>query len=269
MPPEYFFENDPLKITGDHHPILIMCDFDGTLVPIQGDPQRCFLFPDIRKLLELITHSGNSTVAILSGRSLSDLRKRVSIKDVYLSGSHGLEVSGPNMNYVHPKAATAKSIIDGIRRDLEKKIGNIQGILIEKKTFAFTLHYRMAIKKNKVIAQRAFYESVSEHTGSQKKVAILKGKQVLELTPDVEWDKGKACLLILKQLRRPYLPVYIGDDVTDEAAFRALSTNGTTVRVGKSKKTAAQYYLRHQWEILQFLEYIDKAGQYRHRKESP
>ena len=116
MPPEYFFDKDPLEINGDNRAILLMCDFDGTLVPIQGDPGKCILLPDIRKQLEMIVHTGNSSVAILSGRSLSDIRKRVPIKDIYHAGSHGLEISGPGIRYVHPGAVAAKFIIDKVRQ---------------------------------------------------------------------------------------------------------------------------------------------------------
>jgi trehalose 6-phosphate phosphatase len=265
MSPEYFFDKSLLEINGDNRAIFLMCDFDGTLAPIQGDPGKCILLPDIRKQLEMIIRTGNSHVAILSGRSLSDIQKRVPIKDIYHAGSHGLEISGPNIEYVHPKALVAKTIIDKIRKSVEKEIVNIEGILIEKKKFSFTLHYRMANKADGAFMRKTFYKIISENTENQT-MAILKGKKVLELTPNVLWDKGKAALLIIKQLEKTCLPIYIGDDVTDESAFKALSEGGITIRVGISKKTAAQYYLKNQREILQFLHYINEMVRYRDAK---
>jgi trehalose 6-phosphate phosphatase len=267
MPPEYFFDKDLLEISGDDRAILLMCDFDGTLVPIQGDPGKCILLPNIRSQLETIVHAGNSYVAILSGRSLSDIRKKVPIKDIYHAGSHGLEISGPRTRYVHPGAIAAKVIIDKVRHRFEEEIGNVEGVLIEKKKFSFTLHYRMANKSDGVFVRKMFYKIISENTKKQG-IAILKGKKVLELAPNVSWDKGKAALMIIKQLEKTCLPIYIGDDVTDETAFKALSESGITIRVGFSRKTAAQYYMRDQREVLRILQYINEIVKYRDAKRS-
>jgi trehalose 6-phosphate phosphatase len=267
MPPEYFFDKGPLEINGDNRAILLMCDFDGTLAPIQGDPGKCILLPDIRNQLEIIAHTGNSHVAILSGRALSDIQKRVPIKGIYHAGSHGLEISGPNIKYVHPKALVAKTIINKVRGNVEKEIANIEGILIEKKKFSFTLHYRLTNKADGAFVRKTFYKIISENTKKQS-MAILKGKKVLELAPNVSWDKGKAALLIIKRLKEGCLPIYIGDDVTDETAFKVLSENGITIRVGFSKKTAAQYYIRDQQEILRILQYINEMVKHCDAKRS-
>jgi trehalose 6-phosphate phosphatase len=258
---KYFFDKSPLEINGDNRIILLMCDFDGTLAPIQGDPGKCILLPDIRKQLEMIVHTGNSHVAILSGRSLSDIQRKVPIKDIYHAGSHGLEISGPQIRYVHPGAVAAKDIIDKVRRKLKEEIGNIEGILIEKKKFSFTLHYRMANRADGAFVRKTFYKIISENPEKQN-LAILKGKKVLELMPNVSWDKGNAAFLIIERLKKRCLPIYIGDDVADESAFEALSEGGITIRVGPSKKTAAQYYIRNQREILRFLHYVNEMVQY-------
>ena len=88
---------------------------------------------------------------------------------------------------------------------LEEEIGNIEGVLIEKKKFSFTLHYRMANKADAAFVRKTFYKIISENTERQS-IAILKGKKVLELVPNVSWDKGKAALLIIKQLEKRCLP---------------------------------------------------------------
>ena len=258
MPSEYFFDKDPLKNIHNGRGILLMCDFDGTLVPIQKDPEDCVMLPDIRTKLEIIVHRSNSFVAILSGRPLSDIRKRVPIEGIHHAGSHGLEISGPQSRYVRPGTVAGKFIIDKVRTRLEEEINNIPGIFIEKKRFSFALHYRMANKENGAFVRRAFYKIISENAEGSN-IEVLKGKKVLELAPDLSWDKGKAALLIIKRLNKKCLPVYIGDDVTDESVFKTLSGRGLTVRVGPSKRTAAQYHLKHQNEISRFLEYINDA----------
>ena len=85
---------------------------------------------------------------------------------------------------------------------------------------------------------------------------MLRGKKVLELVPNIHWDKGKAALFLLEKFNKTCLPVYVGDDVTDETAFNALKEYGITIRVGKSKQTQAEYYLRGQWEVLRLLQYL-------------
>jgi trehalose-phosphatase len=258
MPAEYFFENDPLKTRENYGGLSLILDFDGTLVPIQGDPRACILTPDIKRQLEAIARSGNSSLAILSGRSLSDIQERVGIGSIYYGGSHGLEISGPHTRYVHPGALPMKPLINGVRRVLEREVEGIEGVLIEAKKFTFALHYRSASKTDGALARKILHGIVSGHP-DRGRMAIKKGKQVLELAPDVLWDKGRAALFILHRLDRTYLPVYVGDDVTDEAAFRALEKKGITVRIGPSKRSAAGYYLKNQREISRFLSHISDA----------
>jgi len=89
------------------------------------------------------------------------------------------------------------------------------------------------------------------------RINIFLKRNVFELTPNVPWNKGNAVLLILKQLKDKCMPIYIGDDQTDETAFKALSGKGFTIRVGKSKKTAANYYLKGHWELPRLLDDIE------------
>lgn len=255
MPPEYFFKRGLRAFKKDPRRPFLFFDFDGTLVPIQDDPASPSLSPRIRGLLEKIARSGSASVAILSGRSLADIKKRVQIKGIYYGGSHGLEISGPRIRFVHPEARPFKHTIDIVRQNIEKATRDLRGVFVEKKDLSFTLHYRMANKEDKAAARRVFRRIISEDFAGHA-FKIIKGKQVLELSPAVVWDKGKAALYILQKLNMDHLPVYAGDDLTDETAFRALKGNGITVRVGRSGKTEAQYYLRDHREILQFLQTI-------------
>ncbi len=254
-PPEYFFKRGLHAFKKDPGRPFLFFDFDGTLVPIQNDPAAPSLSPGIRDQLEKIVHSGWATIAILSGRSLADIRKRVRIKGIYYGGNHGLEISGPRIRFVHPEARSFRHAIDSVRRSVEKAIMGLQGVFIEKKRFSFTLHYRMASKEDKAAARRVFRRIISEDLAGHA-LKIIRGKQVLELSPAVVWDKGKAALYILQKLNRDHLPVYAGDDLTDETAFRIFKERGITIRVGQSVKTEAQYYLRDHREIVRFLQTI-------------
>jgi len=260
MEPQYFFENSDLKLEGGFRGCSLFLDFDGTLVPIQDNPAQCFLSPNIKSQLEKIVSSGNACISILSGRTVSDVKKRVQMKNICFGGNHGLEISGPSFRYVHPDALIGKQVIDKICRKIEKKICNIEGALIEKKKFGLTLHYRMASKDFTALIKRTFYKIIAESPDTQA-FSVLRGKKVLELVPRIQWDKGKAALFLLQNQKKDYLPIYVGDDITDEKAFEVLREIGTTVRIGKSRKSVAQYYLKGQWEVSRFLRHINNLIQ--------
>jgi trehalose-phosphatase len=253
--PQYFFENRDLKLGGSFRGFFLFLDFDGTLVPIQDNPTQCFLSPKTKSQLETISLSEKASIAVLSGRSLKDIKKRVQIQGIYYGGSHGLEISGPNLNYLHPDALCGKRVIDRIFRKIEKRICGIRGAFIEKKNFGFSLHYRSAEKEGKALIKEIFREVIANDLDPQA-FFVLRGKKVLELVPRIKWNKGRAALFLLQSQKKDCLPIYVGDDVTDEAAFNALRAHGVTIRIGRSKKTQAEYYLKGQWEILRFLEYI-------------
>jgi trehalose-phosphatase len=255
MPPEYFFENKDPKLESRPRGFFLFFDFDGTLVPIQDNPAQCVLSAGMKGQLEAIALSGKAFIAILSGRTVADIKKRVNIQGVYYGGNHGIEISGPRVNYTHPDALSGKHIIEKVCREIKQEIGNIEGAFIEKKKFGFALHSRMGKKEDKALIQRAFHRVIAEQSDAQT-FTIMRGKKVLELAPNIQWDKGKAALFILQELKRNYLPIYVGDDANDEAAFKALNEDGVTIRVGKSKKTAAKYYLKGQWEVSRFLKHI-------------
>jgi trehalose 6-phosphate phosphatase len=252
---EYFFEKDVLKSTIGCR-FLLLLDFDGTLVPIQDNPENCYLPDGVKRQLESIASSNRVLVGILSGRSLSDIRARVQVKGLYYGGCHGLEISGPRISYIHPGARAGISLIDEIKRKLQERIGTLDGVLLEDKGLTLAVHYRAANKEDSSIVRKEVWQALSE-AGATNGLSLMKGKKVLELVPDVVWDKGKAALLILQRVGEAYAPIYVGDDLTDERAFLALNQFGITVRVGKSTKTIARYYIKGQREVSEFLRYIE------------
>jgi trehalose 6-phosphate phosphatase len=258
--PEYFFENKEPKLDCDSRNFFLFLDFDGTLVPIRDNPAQCVLSPEMKGQLEAISMSDKACIAILSGRTVTDIRDRVNIQDVYYGGNHGIEISGPRVNYTHPDALSGKHVIEKVCSEIEKGVGRIEGTLIEKKKFGFTLHYRMADKESKALIKNVFYNIISESSDHQA-FSVLRGKKVLELVPRIQWDKGKAAIFLLQKQKKNYLPVYVGDDITDETAFKALKAQGVTIRIGRSQKTEAKYYLKGQWEMLRFLQHIHNLVQ--------
>ncbi len=212
---------------------------------------------DIKKILKSILDSKKSIVTILSGRPLLDLKKRISLRGAFYAGSHGLEISGPGIRFVHKDALLLKPIINAIMLNLKKTIGNHTGIIIEEKPYSFALHYRNAAKSIVPFVRESFFDMLAKEANHRRFMNVMKGKKVLELLPRVSWNKGAAALHIMNTLDKKYFPVCVGDDVTDETLFKAFSQNGITIRVGHSRKTAAGYYLKNQREIFLLLKQID------------
>jgi trehalose 6-phosphate phosphatase len=254
----YLFESERHILTTDPgRTIALFLDFDGTLVPIQKDPGQCFLSNKTKERLRSLAGSRRCHLIVISGRSLSDIKKRIGIRKIYYCGNHGLDISGPDIRYTHPRAARAGSALKCAVRGLEKEIAGIGGAWIENKKFSASLHFRSVEKEDLPLVKRVFHAAANEFK-EEKSLSVIRGKKVLELAPDISWNKGCAALWILRQLSDGSLPVYIGDDQTDETAFKVLKKNGVTVRIGRSKKTAADYYLKGYWEVPRLLSDIQE-----------
>jgi trehalose-phosphatase len=142
---------------------------------------------------------------------------------------------------------------------LEKNLSSINGVFIEDKGFSLSVHYRSANKKAIPSIMSEFYTSLLLHE-VRNDVLVKTGKMTLEIMPPIAWDKGKAVLWLLA--RRKFalraknikvLPIYIGDDITDEDVFISLQGRGITVFVGKPKKTKARFYIKDSFEVAIFL----------------
>jgi len=244
------------------HNLAVFLDFDGTLVPIQKDPACCFLAESTKKLLRSLATSGHCYVGIISGRPLSDLRERVGLRRAYYGGNHGLDIYGPRMRFTHSKALVAKPIIKEVKRRLAGQVAKFKGAWLEDKIYTVSLHFRAVQREQIPRLKQVFLKAAGEFV-QHDVLTIIRGKKVLELMPSASWDKGKASLWILRNLEADCLPLYVGDDETDEAAFRALRQAGVTIAVGRSRRTAAEYYVNGQWEVsrtLRSLREIVRSG---------
>ena len=251
--PAYFFGEGASRLRADSgRRMALFLDFDGTLVPIRKDPSGCALSAETKKLLRSLAGSDLHFVSILSGRELGDVRSRVGIRNICYGGNHGLEISGRGMRFVHPEAMKVLPAIDAAARRLNKEFAGHDGVRIERKKYSVSLHYRLAGRESASRIKKDFYR-IADELSLADRFAVMKGKKVLELMPGISWDKGQAALWILKKLQGRYLPVFVGDDTTDETAFEALGDRGITVRVGRSVKTSAHFYLKHCGETLRLL----------------
>lgn len=235
--------------------IALFLDYDGTLVPIRKNPDACVLTVRTRELLRRLSASGKCYPVILSGRSLANVKKMAGVRGICYGGNHGFEIAGPGIRYTHEAALKARPFFLEAKRLLEKKIQGIKGAFIEDKRFSLSLHYRSVGEKAVPEVFRCFDEVAAPFV-DKKKLALIKGKKVLDLVPNAEWSKGLAALWLLERLGSDFFPIYVGDDTTDETAFKAIRDKGITVKVGRSKKTYARYHIENHNGVKRLLNHI-------------
>jgi len=231
--------------------LAIFLDYDGTLTPIVSHPEKAFLSDSTRQTLR--TLATRAPVAILSGRELEDVRKRVGIDGIVYAGSHGFDIAGL-CGLRKQEATKFLPALDAAEQKLRQKLAGIAGALIERKRFSIAAHYREVNESDFPKLERAVSEVAARH----RELRRMEGKKVYELLPDVDWDKGKALLWLLATLcsgRSKARPIYIGDDRTDEDAFRALGQRGVGILVSEQpRSTAARYALKNPSEVERFLQ---------------
>ena len=231
---------------------VVFLDYDGTLAPVASVPSQPVLSDRMRSTLRRLARL--CPVALVSGRDLRDLRRRVGLKDVVYLASGGLEAIGPLGRHVQVGEDSFAASLAHAESDLRFAIGNIRGALGERRTFSVAMHHRLVDPKDMPRLMDAFDEVARRHP----ELKAVRGKRALELRAHTAWDRGRAVELVVAKLRlRDAMPVYIGDDHTDEAAFEAIGERGVTILVAEdARDTAAQYVLTDYEEVQQFLERV-------------
>lgn len=233
--------------------LLLLMDYDGTLTPIVERPEEAIIPTDMKR--HLLQLSKRYPIAIISGRALKDIRKLVGLRKIYYAGNHGLEISGPSLRLVRPEAEKVAPTVSEICNDLMVKLGHIDGVIVEDKGLTASIHHRLVAPGKLGELKRIFTKTTRPHLRAGR-VKIARGKKVLEIRPNINWGKGKAVLWIIEALKPKgeALPIYLGDDETDEDAFRALRGRGMTILVSKTpRKSNAEYFLRDVGEVKVFL----------------
>lgn len=244
------------EITG-RKPIFLFLDYDGTLVPIKESPELAGLRASKRRLLKRLSRS--VSICIVSGRSLADIRKLASIKDVAYIGNHGLEIASRGRRWVHPEAKRIKPVLRGVLRRIRREAGKYPGVLVEDKGLTGSIHYRRLAAP----LPKELRDLIEDEVGlKSRELRLTEGKKVFEIRPNIDWDKGKGVLELSRWLgiKRPAVRIYIGDDRTDEDAFRALGGNGITIRVGRRRGSLARWCLPDVAAVWKFLGALMPAG---------
>jgi len=204
----------------------LFLDYDGTLTPIVSRPEMAVLDPAMRERLRRL--AALCPVAIVSGRDLVDLRGRVGLDGLIYAGSHGFDIEAPSGG--RQFGLEYRPALQAAAERLGRELAGITGVLMEAKAFGVAVHTRNVADEASKARVRAAVEAAHAESG---RLRLTFGKEVLELRPDLDWDKGHAVLSLIEAERMEgRLPVYVGDDLTDEDAFRALAGRAAGAALG-------------------------------------
>ena len=238
--------------------LAVFLDFDGTLAPVVDRPDMAALSDSMRRIVGTLAE--RCPVIVISGRDRRDVHERVGLDNLVYAGSHGFDIAWPD-NGTEPLADCTdfRDLLEEVGEALERKLGPVDGVIIEPKSCSVAVHYRLTNEAGAVAVKAAVKGLLANHP----RLRGVSGKKVYEILPGLDWDKGKAVLWMLKALDLDgpdVMPVYVGDDITDEDAFNALEGRGIRVYVSDGMDgdapPAADYYVENPDEVGLLLTFL-------------
>lgn len=244
------------RLTGRKAAVFL--DYDGVLTPIVDRPEDAVMSEDMRTTVrELATRC---PVCIITGRDRVVAQQLMGVDDLVVAGSHGFDIWTPQQGSItDDRVSGYLDLITKVTDRLRDDVGSIPGVRIEPKRASVAVHYRLVAPEDRDRVAKSVQILLAEHPDE---VALTPGKMVYEIKPNVDWDKGKAVLNLIDVLGLgdDVMPLYLGDDITDEDAFRALRDRGIGIFVGRAddpevsdRETAAQFLLESVDEVQRFL----------------
>ncbi len=233
---------------------VLFFDYDGTLTPIVTRPENALLSSTAKRLLGRAMRAPNLDIAIVSGRALADVKEMVGIPGLTYVGNHGFEIEGPGIEFRHEALVRFQSAVESASKDLQKI--DVEGAWVERKGATVTVHFREVAEAEQHAAQRRAASILRKH-----KLRVTTGKGIVEGRPPIDWNKGYAVLHVLAMRHgvdwtSRARALYIGDDVTDEDAFRSLRGMGRSIRVGPVTDTEADLALPDSAAVIELLGWL-------------
>lgn len=245
----------------NNRPLAVFLDYDGTLTPIVRRPALANLNPETRYEINQLAHV--CSLSIVSGRDLEDVQKRVGIENIAYAGSHGFDIldrDGTRFEAANRNEVLA--LLNRVASSIRAHLLSVDGVVIEQKRFSLAVHYRNVASQNIAEVQAAVERTMQSIPGLE----MAGGKMVFDIKPSIDWHKGRAVEWLLHRLdskRSPNQPetfaIYIGDDTTDEDAFRVLGERGVGILVAErrefasGKQTAASFRLNDSQQVCAFM----------------
>jgi trehalose 6-phosphate phosphatase len=231
----------------------IFLDYDGTLSPIVQRPEDAVISDEMKQTLKELAEI--FTVAVVTGRDKEDVENLVGLDELIYAGSHGYIITGPDgLSMEHPDSKKIIPKLDEIEKEVEDALKDkTEGTQVDRKRYAIGIHYRNARPEDEKLVYDLVDEILEKHAGHKKG----EGKKIIEIKPDIDWHKGKAVEWIMDALelsdKENTIPMFIGDDITDEDGFKALKDKGIGILVGgHGQKTAAEYALKNVFQVREF-----------------
>ena len=243
---EYLFDHIE-EIPADD--FFLFLDYDGTLTPIVESPDKAILSGDMLSLIVKLKEI--MPVAIITGRSLKNIMDIFKINNMIYAGNHGAEIWDGNNTVLENRGSKSMQTMDKIVKELKDALLPIKGVIVEDKGITSSIHFRMVASEDICKMLNIFWSIANSYKGLFR---ITSGKKVFEIRPHGMWNKGDAVRWIWKHFGESRTPVYIGDDITDEDAFKVIKGRGIRISVGRSNE--ADYYLETQEEVKKLLQWF-------------
>jgi len=247
----------------DGTPLVVMLDVDGTLAPIVARPEEAAVPAATRRSVAVLATRPATHVALVSGRAAGDARRMVAVSNVWVVGNHGAEVVSPTgEESVDPLVAPHEAAVAQARATLGRLLAPVAGVLVEDKRWTLSVHYR-EVDPQVVPLVQVSVQRVAQELG----LRVHEGKMVYEVRAPVRVDKGSAVLALAQRLgglREGAALLFVGDDRTDEDAFRVLrhrAAHALTVRVaeGAPTDTVAEFTVRDPAAVRELLDVLAHA----------
>jgi trehalose-phosphatase len=237
--------------------VLVALDYDGTIAPIAETPEAARLPAETARVLREIAALNRFSLAVVSGRSLADLKRRLALDAIYV-GNHGLEIEGGGFSFVHDQAERMREAIDHVCWDLEAALSAVRGVTVERKELSATVHYRQAPPDLTSWIRATVDATVRPYLS---KMFVATAHKAFEIRPRLHWNKGSAVRLLLGRMNAacPGL-ICAGDDATDEDMFDLLRWE-ISIKVGPARNTRARFHVPGVPELVQFLESLAQEEQ--------
>ncbi|MEO7194679.1 MAG: trehalose-phosphatase [Pseudonocardiaceae bacterium] len=257
--PDALREGERFAATLAGRRLAVFLDYDGVLTPIVDRPQDAVMSESMREAVQALAR--RCPVCVVSGRDRVVVQRLMGMDDLVVAGSHGFDIWSPREGTIaHPAASGSDDLIAEVTDRLRAEIESIPGVVLEPKRASVGVHYRLVDPERHATVTALVNDLVGEYAGRLK---VTPGKRVYELQPKIDWNKGKAVLHLLRMLdldAGDVAPLYLGDDITDEDAFRALAGRGVGIIVGHpddpevaNRPTAADFALESPLEVERFL----------------
>jgi trehalose-phosphatase len=233
--------------------VLIIVDFQGTLVPIPDLPDEARAPIKVRDLLRSLVKTAGVTLAVISGRERDDLAGRVDVPGAIFIGNHGLEISGPGVFFVEPLTLQFADEVQRLATEFRERLQDIAGADVQSRGVTLSISSHGVEESRRDELRRTVHSALAN---ASHPFLLRESRWGYEVRPRAYWNKGHAvCWLLERMADEKPLPIYVGDDNTDEDAFAAMP-EGISVKVGEPSGTTAQYFVEGPREVQDFLTWI-------------